>query len=107
MALRQRPVLKSQETPNEVVDALESLRRGTLQQFESEWILLNKDQTVSRRHSLGEEVPALISVDLDDVGDGRNARSTDPADVTVQSTVGEITITNNTPTRQYFRIRAR
>ena len=107
MALRQRPSLKVGETPNEIADALESLRRGTLQQFESDWILLNPGQSASRRHGLGEEVPALVSSDLDDVGDGRNARSTDPSDVTIQSTVESITITNDTTERQYFRIRAR
>ena len=106
MALRQQSVLP-QETPVELTEALENLRRGSLQQFESDWIALNDGQAASRRHGLGEEVPALVSVDLDDVGDGRNAIASDAADVTVESTTDEITITNNTGTRQFFRIRAR
>ncbi len=106
MALRQRPAL-ADDTPREVQDALESLRRGSLQQFESEWVLLLPNQAASRRHGLGEEVPATVSVDLDDVGDGRNAIGATSEDVTIQSTVEQVTITNTTDTRQYFRIRAR
>lgn len=106
MALRQQPPLR-QETSPEIADALENVRRGSLQQFESDWMALNDGQAASRRHGLGEEVPALVSVDLDDVGDGRNAIASDAADVTVETTTDEITITNNTGTRQFFRIRAR
>ena len=106
MAFRPRTAV-SQGQPTEMQDAIENLRRGTLDQFESEWILLNPDQSVSRRHRLGEEVPALVSVDLDDVGDGRNAIGATSDDVTIQSDIESVTITNITVVRQFFRIRAR
>ncbi len=105
--MAQRPKPQLAEQPPEIQDALENVRRGTLQQFESEWILLNVGEVVTRRHGLGEEVPALVSVDLDDTGDGRNAIGATTEDVTVQSTPEEIIISNETQTRQYFRIRAR
>ncbi len=113
MALQPRPKVTREGTSHELSDALESLRRGTLQQFESEWVLLGAGEAVSRRHGLGEEVPAVVSVDIDDVGDGRNAiravtsTAQSIADVTVESDVEKVTITNDTQKRQYFRIRAR
>jgi len=105
--MSQRPKPQLSEQPPEIQDALENVRRGTLQQFESEWILLNAGEVVTRRHGLGEEVPALVSVDLDDTGDGRNAIGATTDDVTIQSTPEEIIVSNDTQTRQYFRIRAR
>ena len=112
MALRPRSAMPGEGLSPELSEALESLRRGTLDQFESEWILLNPGQSASRRHGLGEQVPALVSVDLDDAGDGRNAISADPVseqpDVFIESSTDSITITNPSETkRQYYRIRAR
>ncbi len=112
MALRPRAILSSGDVSTEVAEALEGIRRGTLDQFESDWILLNPGQSASRRHGLGEQVPATVSIELDDVGDGRNAIAADlvseQPDVQIESSTELITITNNEQgTRQYFRIRAR
>ncbi len=111
MALRPRSALPGEGLSPEIAEALESLRRGTLDQFESDWIALNPGQSATRRHGLGEQVPALVSVDLDDAGDGRNAISADlvseQPDVFIESSAETVTITNTTQTRQYYRIRAR
>ncbi len=107
MATRPKPSLAHDAASTQMLEALESLRRGTLQEFLSEWLQLDPGQSASRRHGLGEDVPATVSVDLDDVGDGRNAIRATQQDVTVESNVEEVTITNDSETRQFFRIRAR
>lgn len=95
-------------------DPVEHLRRGTLEQFESEWVWLEPDSgaaggeaiTAARRHGLNE-IPALVSVERDDWGDGRNARDA-TADVTVTKDRDEVVITNAHATEGFYvRIRAR
>lgn len=94
--------------------ALDDLRRGTLDQYESDWFWLEPNGSsagavayiASRRHNL-DQIPATVYVEFDDTGDGRNAVDA-TANVTVTRDRDEITVQNDdTAEGHWCRIRAR
>lgn len=85
-------------------DDMRSLRQGTRQQHESEWIFIPAGEARDVPHQLGE-IPWAISVIASVVSDGK-APTTLPAGVTTSMDTTNVTITNGSAANLYFRVRA-
>lgn len=111
-----RPTFPDRDLPGGVTEAVEYLRRGTREQYESEWVLIRQNSSKEFIHDL-DEVPWAVSVLRSDTLDGTKYGTVAPAtDYTLtyansdgdKATIGRyITITNTvTDTDYYFKVRA-
>ena len=85
-------------------DVLEHIRRGTRQQYESDWTSIADSDDESFTHELGE-VPWLVDVLMADDSEGYNAVNGN-ASVTVAKTDTTITVTSSAGATKYFQVRA-
>ena len=84
-------------------EALEHLRIGTRDQYESEWRQIDASRAHTFTHSLGE-IPWIVDVLRSDSSDGKGAVVA--ASFTVAKTDTSITITNSDSALHYFKVRA-
>ena len=88
----------------QLAEAIEDVRLGTRQQYESDWLYIEAEGAAEFAHGLGE-LPWLIDVLASENSDGTDAAAATP--ITVAKTDTTITVTNDsTTTASFFRVRA-
>lgn len=90
--------------PAAMLDAVEQLRKGTRETFESNWTRIAASATATFTHLL-DDIPWIVDVTRSETSDGqRPADAT--GDVTISKTATAVVVSNTATAAYYFRVRA-